>query len=661
MNYTYTSLYLVMAAILGLSPVANAQSNLRKANKHFDNYEYALALQDYQKVIRKRQPELQTMQHIADAYRLTRQSREAEDWYGKVVNTPGHEPVSLYYYAEALRSNGKYNEAKAQYMQWGDEMPAQAERAQELMRACDLAQAWMNQPAVAKVEAFQNINYDSYSDFSPTPYGKNGVIFTSDRGVSKRKKKEQVYGWTGRPYLQLFLAQQDVQGNWSNPMALQDVVNSDYHNATASAAAGSQKLYFTRTHLVLKRGNVNPDPTSWVVKPEVNEYVNRLEIFSAEKQNGGWSNIQPFSYNNVNKYSVGHPAVTPDGNTLYFVSDMPGGMGDTDIYYSVRQADGSWGEPVNAGTTVNTPGRESFPYVDADGKLYFASDGHTGMGGMDIFSAEGAQAAWTGVRNLGYPINSPKNDYGIMFTKPGESGLLSSNRDSQNGTDDIFKFSDLRKPVVLAVTTLERKQNALKQNIQVPLPQVNIKVSEQSATGSEMIVSDENGAYFMNGLQGNTYTFLGSKDGYLKQEVVAQVPETAGDTVQVALLFDKNEVARAVVLDNIYYDLDKWNIRPDAAKELDKVVTMLKNNPKLEIEMSSHTDSRESVDYNQQLSEKRAQAAVDYIVSMGIDRSRLTARGYGKTRLVNRCADGVECSEAEHQLNRRTEFKIRKN
>jgi len=661
MKYTSTSLYLVMVAILGLSPMAKAQSDLRRANNHFDNYEYALALQDYQKTIQKRTPDLQTMQHIADAYRLTRQSQEAENWYGKVVNTPGHEPVSIYYYAEALRSNGNYKEAKQQYMQWGDEMPEQAERAQELMRACDLALSWMNKLPVAKVEAFQNINYANYSDFSPTPFGNNGVIFTSDRGVSEGKKKEKVYGWTGRPYLQLFLAQQDVQGNWSNPMALQDIVNSDYHNATASAAEGSKRLYFTRTHLVLKRGNVNPDPTSWVKKPEVNEYVNRLEIFSAEKQKDGWSNIQPFSYNNVNKYSVGHPAVTPDGSTLYFVSDMPGGMGETDIYYSVRQADGSWGDPINAGVILNTPGRESFPYVDADGKLYFASDGHTGMGGMDIFSAEGERAAWTGARNLGYPINSPKNDYGIMFTKPGETGLLSSNRDSPNGTDDIFKFSMLKKPVVLAITTLERKQNAQKKNIQVPLPQVNLKVSEQNSSDSAIAVSDEKGTYFMDGRQGNTYTFMGSKDGYLKQEAVAQVPETAGDTVQVALLFDKNEVARTVVLDNIYYDLDKWDIRTDAAKELDKIVTLLKNNPRVELEMSSHTDSREGFKYNQQLSEKRAQAAVDYIVSMGIDRSRLTARGYGKTKLVNRCADGVECTEAEHQLNRRTEFKIRKN
>ncbi|WP_242922190.1 OmpA family protein [Pontibacter liquoris] len=661
MRYTHAPLYLAIAAVLGFSPLAKAQSDLRKANKRFENLEFALALQNYTKAVKKRQPDLQTAERIAEAYRLTRQMQEAENWYAQVVAMPAHTPADVYFYADALRSNGKYEEAKAQFIKWGEELPEKADEAQALAKACDVAQTWMNMPPVAEVTPFQPINMAGYSEFSPAPYGSNGVIFTSDRGVAKADKKAKVYGWTGRPYLQLFSAQQDAEGNWSSPTAMQDVVNADYHNATASAAEEGNKLYFTRTHLVLKRGNVNADPTSWVNKPEVNEYVNRLEIFSAEKQSGNWGNIQPFSYNNVTNYSVGHPAITPDGNTLYFVSDMPGGLGDTDIYFSTRQADGSWGTPVNAGPAINTAGRESFPYVDADNKLYFASDGHAGMGGLDIFSAEGTQGAWRGVRNLGYPVNTAANDYGIMFTKPGETGLLSSNRDSQNGTDDIFKFTILKKPVVLAITTLERKQDEKKKNIQVPLPLVRIKVTQQNLTDSAVVMSDEEGTYFMDGRKGDTYTFLGSKDGFLNQEVLAQVPETAGDTVQVALLFDKNEIERAVVLENIYYDLDKWDIRPDAARELDKVVSLLKNNPRIAIEMSAHTDSRESKQYNQVLSERRAQAAVDYIVSKGIAKSRLTARGYGKTRLVNRCADGVECSEAEHQLNRRTEFKIKKN
>ncbi|WP_242926058.1 OmpA family protein [Pontibacter vulgaris] len=657
MNYKSTPFCLLIAAMLGLAPAAQAQSELRKANKHYENYEFALALEQYQVAVTKRKPDLQTAQRIADAYRLTRRTQEAENWYAKVVAMPDRNPVNLYQYAEMLRSNGKYKEAKEQYMRWSEEAPEMAERAQQLIAACDQSTKWMQQSPVAEVKHEQSINSANFSEFSPMSYG-NGIIFTSDRGLTSDNKKD-IYGWTGRPYLQLFTAQKDDQGNWKSPMVLQEVINSQYHNATASAAEDGQMLYFTRTHLVKKRNNVNPDPTSWVKEEAVTEYVNRLEIFTAKKQSGTWSNIQPFIYNKVEEYSVGHPALSADGKVLYFVSDMPGGQGETDIYYTTRQADGSWSEPVNAGATVNTAGRESFPYVDKEGKLYFASDGHAGMGGLDMFQAEGKHTAWTGVRNLGYPLNSPKNDYGIMFDSTGNSGLFSSNRDAADGTDDIYSFGNLQRPVVLAVKTLERKQNEQKRNIQVALPQVKLVVAQKNLKDSTVVMTNEGGQYFMDGRKGSTYSFQGSKDGYLNQSVQAVIPETAGDTVQVALLFDKNEVNKAIVLENIYYDLDKWDIREDAAAELDKLVQTLMDNPEIKIEMSAHTDSREGMKYNQLLSERRAKAAVDYLVSKGISRKRLTAKGYGKTRLVNGCAEGVQCSEEEHQLNRRTEFKIR--
>lgn len=668
MKYKYTPLCLVVAAMLGFGPVAHSQSSLRKANKQYENYEFALALENYQEAIQKRTPDLETATRIADAYRLTRQTEQAENWYGKIVKMTGREPMNLFYFAEALRSNGKYAEAKEQYMAWGEEMPDKAEQAQELIEATEMAAKWMRQPAVAKVEPLQVLNYANYSDFSPMQYGNKGIIFTSDRGVKpvtgdKKKDQALLHGWTGRPYLQLFTAEQDVQGNWGNPMPLQDVINADYHNATASAAEDGKTLYFTRTQVMQRKTHVNSDPTSWVkaAEPEVKDYVNRLEIFTAEKQSGSWSNIQPFVYNKVEEYSVGHPALSPDGQVLYFVSDMPGGMGDTDVYYSLRKADGSWGEPINAGIVVNTPGRESFPYVDAKGKLFFASDGHVGMGGLDIFSAEGTQGNWQKVKNLGYPVNTPKNDYGIMFTEPGKKGLLSSNRDASNGTDDIFTFDILNKPVVLAITTIERKQDKKKRTVQELLPETRIVMAQKSVEDSTVFVTDEGGKHFLDGRAGDSYTFMGTKHGYLKMQTTAEVPASAPDTVEVVLLFDKNELEKAIVLENIYYDLDKSDIRTDAAKELDKLATLLENNPQIEIELSAHTDSRESQDYNQILSERRAQAAVDHLVSRGIDRSRLTAKGYGKTKLVNGCGDGVICPEEDHQKNRRTEFVIKKN
>lgn len=656
MNYKSTPLYFVIAAMMGLGTAAQAQTELKKANRQYENYEFALALENYQVAVQKKEPDLQTMQRMADAYRLTRQNQQAEEWYAKVVRQEGHEPINLYHYAEALRSNGKYEEAKTHYAMWASEAPEQNEKAQELIAACDKAIVWAGKPATAVVSPVASINMGGFADFSPMQYG-NQIIFTSDRGLVNSKKAE-VYGWTGRPYLQLFTAQQDEAGNWGAPKALEEVINSEYHNATASAAEDGKALYFTRTHMVPKSNRVGTDPTSWIKEPAVKEFVNRLEIFTAEKQGETWVNIKPFAYNKVEEYSVGHPAISPDGQVLYFASDMEGTLGDTDIFYSIKQADGSWGKPVNAGPTINTPARESFPSVDGNGKLYFASDGHIGFGGLDVFEAEGQHANWTRVRNVGAPINSAKNDYGIMFTKAGEEGLFSSNRDSENGTEDIYSFKMLQRPVVIEFITLERKQNEEKRNIEVPLPNTKIVISQKNLNDSLVVITNERGQHFMDGRIGDVYTLLGTKEGYLTQKKSAEIAATAGDTIQIAMLFDKNELNRAIVLDNIYYDLDKWDIRPDAASELDKLVTVLKNNPKVRIEMSSHTDSRESVKYNIALSERRAKAAVDYLVSQGIDRSRLKAKGYGKSRLVNGCADGVECSEEDHQLNRRTEFKI---
>jgi len=661
MNTRYIPLYLIVVAMLGLSPAAQGQSALRKANKHFENHAFALALRDYQRAILQRPPDLATMQRIADAYRLTRQDQQAEHWYAKVVEMPGRAPINLYFYAEALRSNGKYEAAKKQYMLWGEEVPAQEERAQLLVAACEQAEQWMRSRAVAEVVPLQNLNDAGHADFSPMPYGRNGLIFSSDRGLSGGQNRKKVYGWTGRPYLQLFAAQQDEQGNWGEPVPLREISNDGYHNATAVADQDSKTLFFTRTQMVRKRNQLNPDPTSWQDEPAGQEYVNRLEIFSAEQQDGGWGNIKPFAYNQVEAYSVGHPALSPNGQVLYFASDMPGGMGETDIYYCLRQHDGSWGQPVNAGPAINTAGRESFPYVDAEGRLFFASDGHPGMGGLDIFRAEGKHAAWSEVKNMGFPINSPKQDYGIMFTRPGETGLLSSNRNAVNGTDDIFMFRMQPPAVVLAIRTLERKQGADGPQSTVVLPDVKIEVSGENLNRASVVNSGREGTCFMDGRRGSAYVLRGTKAGYLNQEATIAVPPAAGDTLQITLLFDKNEVDKAIVLDNIYYDLDKWNIRPDAARELDKLIKLLEHNPQVQIELSAHTDSRESLAYNQVLSERRAKAAVDYLASKGINRNRLRAKGYGKTRLVNNCTDGVACPEEAHQLNRRTEFKIIEN
>lgn len=669
--------------MLGLAPASYAQSALRTADNHFENYEYALALEQYKAAIEQQKPDLKTTQRIAEAYRLTRRTREAENWYSKVVAITGREPVNLYYYAEMLRSNGKYEEAKAQYVRWAQEAPESEAKAHALVQACEAAQKWMQERPMASVKKEDRISTTSFSEFSPMPFG-NGIILTSDRGIAGISNDE-TFGWTGRPLLQLFTATKDGQGNWSAPAPLREVAESSFHNATATTHGNGQTLYFTRTHVASKSKSANPaDPTSWGTElKRKKDKVGRLEIYMLQNQEGKWSGLQPFPHNKVGEYSAGHPALSPDGQVLYFVSDMPGTLGDTDIFYCKRNADGTWGTPVNAGSAVNTTGRESFPYVDQNGRLFFASEGHMGMGGLDIFSAEGPHGAWTGVKNLGYPVNSPQNDFGIMFDKAGESGLLSSNRDALNGTDDIYSFQMLlQKPVVLAITTLEQSD----ERAEAALPQTRI-VIRRSGTDSTVVTTKSNGLAFAKVLSDNIYTLSGAKTGYVSQSAEVKVPFETGDTVQVVLALSKafkvddrgNKVdandnivnsegkvlgtldrrgTDQLIQNKIYYDFEKWSIRPDAAEELDRLVTILNENPDLKIEVGAHTDSRASKAYNQKLSEKRARAAVNYLVSKGISRKRLVAKGYGETQLLNHCAKGVKCSIEEHAQNRRTEFKI---
>lgn len=672
MTYKYISFLLFIIGMSALVPAAHAQSALKKANSHFESYEYALAIAQYQASIEKQKPSLQTTQRLAEAYRLTRRTKEAENWYAKVVAMEGFEPINLYHYAEMLRSNGKYSEAKAQYLRWAEEEPAMEERARALARATETGQRWMQQRPMAEVKKEERISVANYSDFSPMPFG-SGIMLSSDRGTGATSNTE-VFGWTGRPYLQLFTATKDNQGNWGAPVALQNVINSGYHNATAASDEEGQKIYFTRVHVGDKRGKDNPlDPTSWINKStKKKDLVNRLEIFVAKKQGGSWTDIEPFAYNKVEEYSVGHPALSPDGQILYFASDMPGGLGETDIYYCKLNADRTWGAPVNAGSKINTAGRESFPSVDKNGKLFFASEGHMGMGGLDIFAAEGNQGAWSGVKNLGYPVNSPQNDFGIMFDKANESGLLSSNRDAADGTDDIYSFTMLQKPVVFAITTVAQQASTQGNAKQVALPEVRIAMVQQNQNDTTVISTNSQGKKYINGLSGNTYSFLVSRAGYRKQSVIEQVPSSVGDTLQVLLALEGvapgttgnsstpgvNENPNALVLNNIYFAVDKAWIGPNAAAELDKIAEILKGDESIRLEIGAHADSRYTKKYNQQLSERRASAAAAYLVSKGISRNRITAKGYGKTRLVNHCTTGVKCSRAEHLQNRRAEFRI---
>ncbi|MFD1257254.1 OmpA family protein [Mucilaginibacter terrae] len=640
-----------------LSHNVKAQYVLKQADEQYNLYNYTKAAELYEKAYKKDQT-LYTAEHLANSYRLTRNYLEAEKWYVTTIAFPKSKPDNLLKYAEVLKNNLKYADAKTQYTKYYTISPAVDQKQLKLwIASCDSAMKWIKNPVWVNIKNEQVLNTVE-SDWGAVKYN-DAVVFTSDRenkAEAEAAKKnrpfikfdglsgidKRIYGWTGNKYLNLYQQQNGATtADAIKPFPF--IAGTDYHIGAASFTADGAEMYFTLTRL----------PNS-KIKDTARIKTIKLDVYSSKRSsaNGAWEKPVPFAFNKEDVYSVGDPFITPDGKALYFASDMPGGLGGTDIYYCERMADGNWAWPVNV-VTVNTPANERTPFLDTDGTIYFSTDGDKGMGGLDIFKAAKQGRSFGPKKNLGFPINSAQDDFAYVLID-GTKGYLSSNRMGGTGSDDIYSFAPIpvatyhlegivfdkntRKPIANSIVTLTRPKGVL------------AKVQTNEA-GEFNFMLNEN----------SDYQLKGEKTGYLTDNLktFSTVSLAPSETIKRNLYLEKIELQKAIRIDNIYYDLDKYDIRPDAAKELDKLIKILKDNPTIVIELGSHTDSRADDDYNMVLSRKRANAAVDYILTEGsIDEDRIIARGYGETRLVNRCANGINCSEAAHQLNRRTEFTI---
>jgi outer membrane protein OmpA-like peptidoglycan-associated protein len=567
------------------------------------------------------------------------------------------------------------------------------------------------------------INSDK-SDFSPC-FVKNMAIFSSARNAGKSNFKGN-YSWNNQAYLNLFKAELTLDSNLVKPEVLETDVNSRYHEGTIAYDKTNDRVFITRNNF--HKGTKKKDKTG---------YLN-LAIYEAPNLDSDKSEIIPFKYNNK-EYSVGHPTVNDKGDILYFVSDMPGGLGGTDIYKSNWNGT-EWSEPINLGSEINTPLNEMFPHF-FNGKLYFSSDGRIGLGGLDIYSAN--LDTLTDVQSLGYPINSASDDFGIIFSNDGRSGFLSSNREGGRGDDDIYKFyiglpqfitisgivkdAESNEPVAQASIFLQDQFNneslelvvntddegnytatipyqevydlasskkgyfqvkkkiasspssSFIENLDFELKEYDFLVSGKVLNASDnspisgatvtlinaisgeeisQIISPENGYYSFGLYTGKQYKITCELEDFALQSTIIDTRNTQSSAFTHDFKMFKLEKGTTVTLDNIYYDYNKADIRPDAAKELDKLVQILVDNPDMTIELSSHTDSRGSDTYNLSLSTKRANSAVEYIISQGISKTKISSRGYGESKIKNHCGNGIQCSDSEHEINRRTEFTI---
>ncbi|ADY50767.1 OmpA/MotB domain protein [Pseudopedobacter saltans DSM 12145] len=643
----YICLFISASGYL-LSPSKLKSNDLEKANAYYDNLDYYYAIDIYEKLIKKK-PSLDVAEKLANCYRFVGRTQEAEQTYKKVITFPNFDPVNYFYYANVLKQNSKFEEAKHYYLMYGERVPKKAELALTQANSCDAARLWLDNPdktvEISNVEALNS----SASDFSPVIFN-DGILFSSDRAfvaANEKKSKDKISGWTGNSFMKIYQAVgENPQGENYKLSLLPSHINKDYHNGPAAISWDGQYLVFTRI------GNVNKKELRNVKNPIV-----RKEIYFSEKKNGVWTETQPFPYNSNFKYSVQHPTLSPNGNILYFSSDMPGGFGGMDLYYSVK-IDGKWTVPVNCGNKINTAEDEAFPYVRQDGKLFFASKGHITLGGLDIFSATGEKGEWDEPENLKAPINSPKDDFGITFFSDNTTGLFTSNRVGGKGLDDIYHFSrkEETKPEIICVVAGKVVENGTND----PISGLRVYLVNKSKGEEKSVLSKEDGTFSFDLEKETDYVLRGDSDKFLlKQEGQLSTKGIKESTIfNVRFEVEKAEDAYLVKLNNIYYDFDKYTIRKDAEPELNKVLAFMKKMPYVNIELRAHTDSRGKASYNMLLSENRANSAKLFLLNGGADGSRLLAKGFGETQLLNHCKDGVKCTKEEHQLNRRTEFKV---
>ncbi|MCX2496326.1 OmpA family protein [Pedobacter sp. PF22-3] len=650
MNKILTGICLSAYCLCAFSFSANAQYVLKDADKEYELFNYSKAIDLYEQAFKKKET-LHAAERLANAYALVYNYKQAESWYAIATKMNGSSTENMLSYAKALQQNSKYSEAKVQYLNYIDKNKNVSEKQQAIwIASCDSALKWIKNPKKIELINQKALN-SAQSDWGAVKY-ERGVVFTSDRSNSKlngsenrpflkfdgsKEPDKKVYGWTGNGYLKLYFKSSSNDSLKLFPIK----AGTSYHVGSASFTADGKTMYFTLTRITDELERLKKQPTT----------VN-VEIFSSTKGSDGvWGEPVSFAYNNVNAYSVGDPFITTDGNSLYFASNMPGGLGGTDIYVCLKTDAGDWGKPINL-KEVNTEGNDRSPVFDEKDNFYFSSDGRVGMGGLDVYQALRESGSIGQIENMGYPFNSPQDDFGFSLNEKGGIVYLSSNREGGLGSDDIYTID---QKMILAFKlqgrVFDKDNNQPIAGALVTLAKVNGSVLKTE--------TDENGAYQFNLSKDSEYNVSAEKTNYRSDvENLATIGLTTSGVLTQDLHLEAIIINKEIKLENIYYDFDKWNIRPDAAVELDKLVKIMIDNPTIWIELGSHTDSRGKDAYNLNLSQKRAESAVAYIISRGINKNRVTAKGYGETRLLNKCSNGVACSEEEHQLNRRTEFKI---
>lgn len=621
------SLFLAGSTLLQLASCTHFHEV--QGDRSYDALAYSEAIPHYEKVVHKTH-KISVDIRLADSYYKIGKLDSAETKYADALKHSNVPPSAYFNYGKTLMYNNKHQDA----IKWFEKYLAVYPKdhiAQMLLSSCKSIKDRYRDTTLYTLKPILEDQF--VNAFSIVEY-QNGAVFTADKEVFSGKKTA---AWTGNSYLDLYQMEKDSTGAWLPPQLLQGDINSRFHEGPATFSQDGKTVYFTRSNYFKRKLEVNT------------ENENNLKIFKASLVDGKWKNLEEFPYNS-DDYSCGHPTLTEDGTEMYFVSDMPGGFGGTDIYKSVLTERG-WSQPQNLGPDVNTEGNEMFPYVHSDGALYFSSDAHNSMGGLDVFITYFNGKSWAAPENLNVPLNSVGDDFAFSLNKDSRTGFVSSSRTT---TDKMYEFKKNDPTFMFYGIVREKGTNK-------PMEGVSIELTDPKTKDQLVALTDSEGKFKIRLHPETYYDVYCTKFGCFSQtHAVSTKGLKYSQDFFAEFWVEPIIIDKPIVIKNIYYDYNKWNIRPDAALELDKLVRVLKDNPTIEIELGSHTDVRGNDQYNLVLSDKRAHAVVQYLIANGIDPSRLTYKGYGEKVLVNRCANGVPCSEEEHQENRRTEFKVTK-
>jgi len=617
------------------SSILTAQSNeTKRADKHFNKYEFVEAAVDYLKIVNDEKADTYVYGQLAECYYNVFNTVEAEKWYAKALET-STDPEMVYNYSQMLKANGKYDESNAQLDVFATMRPADH-------RAIAFRENPNYLPKIlekGKKFNVQNLSINSeVSDFGGTL--KNGKLYIT----SARNNNRKTYGWNEEPFLDIYTANVTADGELQTPSIIEENINTKYHEGIVSFSPDGNTMYFSRESYYEKKYE----------RDSLTKYkISVLNLYKSINQEGQWSEAEALSLNGDN-YSVKNPSVSPDGKTLYFASDKSGGFGNFDIYSAPIDQNGSVGEATNMGQKLNTEGQEMFPFISSNNTLYFSSNGHLGLGGLDVFFAKIIDGKIGPVRNIGIPVNGNADDFAFSFNDEKEEGFVSSNRlvDGEDMSDDIYAIKRLQPicDVLVTVTVRDSKSGEILEGAVVSIQDSEGNIFGTKTSNAEGIVE-----YIIE--CDIDSKLVGSKIDY--ESGATLLGGTSEEEVSAELLIspiDEIILANKVILNPIYFDFDKSNITAQAAFELDKLVQLMTKYKSIKISAESHTDSRGSNSYNLSLSERRALSTAQYVISKGVDASRITGTGKGETMPSTDC--GGSCNEEEHQLNRRSEFLI---